>query len=90
MEAMDTSCEVAIIGGGIAGAACALRAAQYNLPFAWILGDRSTEKGSRGRWVRNIDNMIGVHPGIGSRVDEGVCHAQAAVVGLGDLGDHGC
>lgn len=53
-----------IIGGGIGGCACALRAAQYQIPTLWILGDRKTSKGSRSRWVKNIDNMIGVHPDI--------------------------
>ncbi len=64
MTKQETTFEVAIVGGGVAGAACALRAAQYHLPIVWILGDRATNKGSRGRWVQNIDNMIGVHPGI--------------------------
>lgn len=56
--------KVIIIGGGIGGSAAALRAAQYNIPTVWIVGDRQTEKCSRGRWVVNIDNMIGVHPNI--------------------------
>ena len=56
--------ELAVVGGGVAGAACALRAAQYHLPTVWILGDRTTAKASRSRWVLNVDNMIGVHPGI--------------------------
>jgi thioredoxin reductase (NADPH) len=64
MMKQETTFEVAIVGGGVAGAACALRAAQYHLPAVWILGDRATEKGSRGRWVQNIDNMIGVHADI--------------------------
>ncbi len=63
-ENNSKSFELAVVGGGIAGSACALRAAQYQLPTVWITGDRSTEKGSRGRWVLNIDNMIGVHPDI--------------------------
>ncbi|HET6372438.1 MAG TPA: NAD(P)/FAD-dependent oxidoreductase [Candidatus Polarisedimenticolia bacterium] len=54
--------ELAVVGGGIGGAACALRAAQYNLRAAWVLGDGMTGKRSRGRWVVNVDNMIGVHP----------------------------
>jgi thioredoxin reductase (NADPH) len=53
-----------VVGGGIAGAAVALRAVQYNLRTLWLLGDSSTLKASRGAYVRNIDNMLGVHPGI--------------------------
>ena len=56
--------EVAVIGGGVAGAASALRAGQYNIPCAWIMGNKDSARRSRGRWVHNIDNMIGVHPGI--------------------------
>ena len=56
--------DVIVIGGGIGGAAAALRAAQYNLRVAWLLGDKKTSKASRGRYVYNIDNMIGVHPGV--------------------------
>lgn len=56
--------KLVVIGGGIGGAAAALRAAQYQIPTLWILGDRKTAKKSRARWVKNIDNMIGVHPGI--------------------------
>ena len=54
--------ELIVIGGGIGGAAAALRAAQYLLPTAWVLGDKGTAKASRGKYVYNIDNMIGVHP----------------------------
>jgi thioredoxin reductase (NADPH) len=60
----DTTYELAVIGGGIAGAAAALRAGQYGIETAWILGDKKTAKASRSQWVRNVDNMIGVHPGI--------------------------
>lgn len=56
--------ELIIIGGGIAGAAAALRAAQNHLPSFWVLGDTATRKASRSAYVRNIDNMIGVHPDI--------------------------
>lgn len=56
--------ELTVVGGGIAGAACALRAAQYGLKTAWVMGDKLTAKRSRSMWVRNIDNMIGVHPGV--------------------------
>ncbi len=56
--------ELAVIGGGIGGAAAALRAGQYNLRTAWILGDKKTARRSRSMWVRKIDNMIGVHPGV--------------------------
>jgi len=56
--------ELIIIGGGIAGAAAALRAAQNHLRTIWILGDAGTRKASRAAYVRNIDNMIGVHPDI--------------------------
>ena len=53
--------ELVIVGGGIAGAACALRAAQNHLPAVWVRGDKKTAKRSRSQWVMNIDNMIGVH-----------------------------
>lgn len=56
--------ELAVIGGGIGGAAAALRAGQYGLDTVWILGDKTTAKRSRSQWVRNVDNMIGVHPWI--------------------------
>lgn len=56
--------ELVIVGGGIGGCASALRACQYNIPTLWILGDSKTYKGSRVRWVANVDNMIGIHPDI--------------------------
>ncbi len=56
--------QLIVVGGGIGGAAAALRAAQYNIPTLWILGDRKTAKGSRSKWVKNIGNMIGIHPDI--------------------------
>jgi thioredoxin reductase (NADPH) len=69
----DDEFDVAVIGGGIAGAAAVLRAAQYNLRVAWLLGDRKTAKASRSKYVANIDNMIGVHPDIVlSKLDEDV------------------
>ncbi|MCA8980856.1 MAG: NAD(P)/FAD-dependent oxidoreductase [Planctomycetes bacterium] len=58
----DTIYEVLVVGGGIGGSAAALRAAQYNLSTAWIRGTKKTAKASRGLYVYNIDNMIGVHP----------------------------
>ena len=53
-----------VIGGGIGGAAAAFRAAQYHLKTAWVRGTRKTAKASRGKYVMNIDNMIGIHPGV--------------------------
>ena len=53
-----------VVGGGVGGAAAALRAAQYDLSTGWILGDRDTHKTSRAAYVMNIDNMIGIHPAI--------------------------
>jgi thioredoxin reductase (NADPH) len=53
-----------VIGGGIGGAAATLRAAQYHLKTLWVKGTRKTAKASRGKYVLNIDNMIGVHPGV--------------------------
>ncbi len=53
-----------VVGGGVGGAAAALRAAQYELDTIWILGDRGTDRSSRAAYVVNIDNMIGIHPGI--------------------------
>lgn len=58
------SYDLIIIGGGIAGSAAALRAAQNHLKVAWVLGDKTTAKRSRGLWVANIDNMVGIHDGI--------------------------
>lgn len=55
---------VAVIGGGIAGSATALRAAQNGLDTVWFLGDKRTRKRSRSQWVANIDNMIGLHDDI--------------------------
>ncbi len=62
--ASNDKTELIIIGGGIAGAAAALRAAQNHLKTIWILGDTGTRKASRSAYVRNIDNMIGIHPDI--------------------------
>jgi thioredoxin reductase (NADPH) len=56
--------QVIVIGGGIGGSAAALRAAQYHLRTAWVLGDSKTAKASRASYVLNIDNMIGVHEGV--------------------------
>jgi thioredoxin reductase (NADPH) len=53
-----------IVGGGIAGSAAALRAAQYQHRTLWIRGTKLDAKRSRAQWVYNIDNMIGVHDGI--------------------------
>ncbi len=53
-----------VVGGGIAGAAAALRAAQYALPAVWLRGTRDTHRSSRAAYVKNIDNMVGVHPDI--------------------------
>ena len=43
--------DLIIIGGGIAGSAAALRAAQNGLRFTWIYGDKHTRKASRAQWV---------------------------------------
>lgn len=56
--------DLIVVGGGIAGCAAALRAVQNGLRIAWILGDKASAKRSRGQWVANIDNMIGIHDGI--------------------------
>lgn len=56
--------DLIVVGGGVAGAAAALRAAQYGLSLTWVLGDAETSRASRGRYVHEIDNMIGVHPGV--------------------------
>jgi len=56
--------DVVVVGGGIGGAAAALRAAQYHLETVWVTGDGQTAKASRAAYVANIDNMIGIHPGI--------------------------
>jgi thioredoxin reductase (NADPH) len=53
-----------VVGGGIAGAAVAFRAVQYDLRVCWIRGDRETDRRSRFRWVADVDNMIGFHDGI--------------------------
>ena len=53
-----------VVGGGIGGSAAVLRAAQHTLRTAWIRGDRTTARASRVKYVYNVDNMIGVHPGI--------------------------
>jgi thioredoxin reductase len=64
MDTITPEYELTIVGGGIAGAACALRAAQYGLKTAWVMGDKKTAKGSRSMWVKNVDNMIGIHSGV--------------------------
>ena len=60
----ETTYEVIVVGGGIAGSAAALRAAQYLHRTLWIRGTKLDAKRSRAQWVYNIDNMIGVHDGI--------------------------
>jgi thioredoxin reductase (NADPH) len=64
MKEAGRGVELIVVGGGIGGSAAALRAAQYRLPTIWITGDRKTHRASRAAYVKNIDNMIGVHPGI--------------------------
>src|SRR4051812_8680995 len=60
----DEVFSLAVVGGGIGGSAAVLRAAQNNLKTVWIRGDRATSKASRVKYVYNIDNMIGIHPGV--------------------------
>lgn len=60
----DTTYDVIVVGGGIAGSAAALRAAQYMHRTLWIQGDKLDAKRSRMQWVYNLDNMIGFHDGI--------------------------
>lgn len=60
----STNYDVIVVGGGIAGSAAALRAAQYLHRTLWIRGSKLDAKRSRAQWVYNIDNMIGVHDGI--------------------------
>lgn len=64
MAEVEAARDLIVIGGGIGGSAAALRAAQYSLRVAWIRGDADTARRSRAQWVVNIDNMIGVHPGV--------------------------
>jgi thioredoxin reductase len=59
--------QIVIVGGGIGGAATALRAAQHGLHLCWVRGDDSTARASRSKYVVNVDNMIGVHEGIGKK-----------------------
>lgn len=60
----DDVYELAVIGGGVAGAAAALRAGQYAIATVWLTGDAATARRSRAQWVVNIDNMLGIHDGI--------------------------
>ena len=77
---MDTF-QIVVIGGGIGGSAAVLRAAQHTLRTAWVRGDRTTARASRVKYVYNVDNMIGVHPGIVRRkvieLLDGDAHAAA-------------
>lgn len=59
--------QVIVVGGGIGGAAAALRAAQHGLTLTWIRGDAATARASRARYVFNVDNMIGVSGAIVQR-----------------------
>jgi thioredoxin reductase (NADPH) len=83
-----SSASIVIVGGGIAGSAAALRAAQYHLHTVWILGDADTERRSRAQWVVNIDNMIGIHEGVvkkkylASLKDESFAAARKHLEGL--------
>jgi len=78
---MDEPFQIVVVGGGIGGSAAVLRAAQHALRTAWIRGDRATAKASRAKYVYNVDNMIGVHPGIVRRkvieLLDGSAHAAA-------------
>ena len=56
--------DVVIIGGGIGGAAAALRAAQNGMNAFWFLGYKKTRKQSRSQWVVNLDNIVGFHEDI--------------------------
>ena len=69
--------ELIVVGGGVGGAAAALRAAQYDLRTVWILGDRETHRSSRAAYVMNIDNMIGIHPAIVQGKAAGILRADA-------------
>jgi|GEM_PF-231213 len=60
----DRASDVIIVGGGIGGAAAALRAGQYGLKVTWVLGDSASARASRGKYVHEVDNMIGLHPGV--------------------------
>jgi thioredoxin reductase (NADPH) len=60
----DDVFQVAVVGGGIGGSAAALRAAQNMVRTVWIRGDRATARASRVKYVYNVDNMIGIHPGV--------------------------
>jgi thioredoxin reductase (NADPH) len=59
--------QVIVVGGGIGGSAAALRAAQHGLTVVWIRGDTATARASRGHYVFNVDNMIGVSGGVVQR-----------------------
>ncbi|MFQ6677823.1 MAG: NAD(P)/FAD-dependent oxidoreductase [Fidelibacterota bacterium] len=56
--------DIVIIGGGIGGAASALRAAQNGMNALWLLGSKKTRKQSRSQWVMNLDNIVGFHEDI--------------------------
>lgn len=56
--------DVIIIGGGIGGSAAALRAAQNGMQAIWFLGSKVTRKHSRSQWVKNLDNVVGIHEGL--------------------------
>ncbi len=61
---MKESFDVMIIGGGIAGSAAALRAAQNGMSVLWFLGTATDAIRSRGQWVADIDNVSGFNEGI--------------------------
>jgi len=82
---MDEPFQLIVVGGGIGGSAAALRAAQHMLRTAWVRGDRTTARASRMKYVYNVDNMIGVHPGIVGRkvielLDGDACAAARALL----------
>jgi len=74
---MDEPFQLVVVGGGIGGSAAALRAAQHMLRTAWVRGDRTTARASRMKYVYNVDNMIGVHPGIVRRKAIELLHGDA-------------
>jgi len=56
--------DIVIIGGGIGGAASALRAAQNGMNTLWLLGSKKTRKRSRSQWVMDLSNIVGFHEDI--------------------------
>lgn len=58
---MKDSFDIAVIGGGGAGAMAYLRSVLNFDDTVWFLGDADTTRAARATWVAEVDNIPGMH-----------------------------